>query len=220
MQPPSSASHSSPVQPMSHTHDDLWQCPWWQAQLSSGGAQPGLPSGQRQWALSSSYWHFCLGWHRLGAHKGTSQRVPVKPAGQRQKKAPGRSRQLAPTGHGPLRHSSTSAWQRGPSKPGRHSQWKDPGWSWQRPPLAQGELPHSSLSSSHWEPENPGWQTHWKPLSRSRQSAWFRQGAEAHSSISTSQSRPSKPGGHRQWKVASRSRQVLPGRQGWDRHSL
>lgn len=54
----------------------LWQCPWWQVQLSSTGAQPGLPSGQRQWALSSWCWHFCLGWHRLGAHRRNSQRWP------------------------------------------------------------------------------------------------------------------------------------------------
>lgn len=60
----------------------LWQWPWWQVQLSLAGTQPGLPSGQRQWALSSWSWHCCPGWHRLGAHKGTSQNWPVGVGGR------------------------------------------------------------------------------------------------------------------------------------------
>ena len=53
---------------------------------------------------------------------------PVKPEGQTQRKAPGRSRQLAPVGHGPLRHSSTSSWQRGPSKPMVQQGNQGPSW--------------------------------------------------------------------------------------------
>lgn len=73
-------------------HSYLWQWPWWQVQLSLPGTQPGLPPGQRQWALSSWSWHCCPGWHRLGVHKGTSQNGPVSVGGRerslRGKKAP------------------------------------------------------------------------------------------------------------------------------------